>query len=276
MEQRRLNQSEAELPAIGMGTWNLAPPDTYAPAYPDRKKIVAALRMGIDLWLTHVDTAESYGDGDSERMVGEAIKGVRDRVFIATKVEPAHYGYEDVLRAAADSCRRLGTDRIDLYQLHWPSYRVPVRETMNAMEHLVDQGTIRFIGVSNFSAGELREAQAVMSKYRIVSNQVKYNILAREIETRLLPFAVREGITIIAYSPFETGDIFSRASSSLDRLKEMAAEVQKTVAQVCLNWLISKEGVITIPKAIQDDHLRENAGASGWRLPKDSLERISA
>jgi len=272
VETRILNRTEVHLPVVGMGTWNLAPPDTYAPAHVDRKKVVGALKLGIELGLTHVDTAESYGDGEAELMVGEAIKGVRDRVFLASKVEPAHYGYEGVLKAARDSCRRLGTDWIDLYQLHWPSTQVPVEETMRAMEHLVDTGTIRFIGVSNFSVKQLTDAQKAMSMHPIVSNQVKYNILDRDIERDLLPYALKEEITIIAYSPFDTGRLFTASSTKLDGLRKVAREKQASLAQMCLNWLVGKEGVVTIPKAIQEEHVRDNAAAVTWRLPKGSVE----
>lgn len=276
MESRRLNRTEVELPAIGMGTWNLAPPDTYAPAHVDRRKVIAIIKVGIDLGLTHIDTAESYGDGEAELIVAEAIKGIRGQVFLASKVEPAHYRYEDVLKAAGDSCRRLGTDWIDLYQLHAPSSRVPIEETMRAMDRLVDDGTIRFIGVSNFSVDQLTDAQKVMSEHPIVSNQVKYNLIDREIEKDLLPYTQKQGVTIAAYSPFDTGRLLATSSSALDRLREVAQENQKSPTQVCLNWLVSKKGVVTIPKAIQQEHVRENAEATGWKLRRGGAERLLA
>src|ERR1700730_16340258 len=163
---------------------------------------VEPLRAGIGMGAVLVDTAEVYG---TEEVVGQAVRGIRDRVFIATKVSGQHLRYDEVLRAAEASLRRLGTGHISLYQIHWPNSWIPIQETMRAMETLVDRGLVRYIGVSNFSSDELRSAQAAMTKYPIVSNQVLYNLNRREIERDLLPYCLMNRITIMAYTPLDDG-----------------------------------------------------------------------
>ena len=250
MELRELGHTGVMLPEVGLGTWR------YTGG-------VGPLRAAVELGAFHIDTAESYG---TEEAVGEAIRGIRDRVFLATKVSPSHFRYRDVLRACDASLRRLRTDVIDLYQLHWPNPRVPIEETMRAMEELAEAGKVRFIGVSNFSVGEMRAAQAALRRHRIVSNQVLYNLVDRGIERDVLPFCQEQGVTIIAYSPLATG-----LSSLLRRDREgalprVAQETGRTVAQVALNWCLARPGVVTIPKANSVEHIREDCGASGWRL----------
>lgn len=268
METKKLGRAEVEVPVIGMGTWKLG--GCYMPDYSDDEKAIKSLKVGIELGLTLIDTAEMYGAGHSEELVGEAVKGIREKVFIATKVLPEHLSYEGVLNAAERSLKRLNTNYVDLYQVHAPNPDIPISETMRAMERLVDQGKIRFIGVSNFSVELLTEAQQCLSKYQIVSNQVEYSLLDRRIERDLLPFAEREGIAIIAYSPFATGYLVHHSARNTETLKRLAVKYNKTFAQICLNWLISKKPVIAIPKAVDIKHLRENAGAAGWRMkPED-------
>src|SRR2546426_10929559 len=180
MNRKELGQTQITLPEVGLGTWN------YAGG-------VAPLRKGLELGALLIDTAESYG---SEDVVGQAVKGVRDRVFIATKVSPSHFKYADVLKAADRSLQRLGVERIDLYQLHYPNYFVPIAETLGAMEKLVEAGKVGFIGVSNFSLSQLKKAQKSMQKNRIVSIQVRYNLVDRTIEPSLLPYCQTNGVTV--------------------------------------------------------------------------------
>jgi diketogulonate reductase-like aldo/keto reductase len=223
----------------------------------------------LDAGAFFIDTAESYG---TEAVVGEAVAGDRNRVFIATKVSPEHFRFDSVLKAADSSLKRLGTDWIDLYQLHWPSDTVPIEETIAAMEQLVSAGKVRFIGVSNFSVAQLQRARDAARKYPIVSNQVPYNIGDRTIEGDLLEYCQANGITIIAYSPL--GRDFQ---SLLDRdpdgaLAKMARVTGKTIAQVAINWCLCKDGVVGIPKGNSTAHILENCGASGWRLTKEQLQ----
>ena len=207
--------------------------------------------------------------------MGDAVQGQRDQVFIATKVLGSHLSYREVLQAADNSLRRLRTDHIDLYQLHWPSSRVPIAETMGAMEELVDQGKVRFIGVSNFSATQLDEARRAMSKHEIVSNQVLYNLVDRNIEAELLPYCQRHQVTVIAYSPLERGGLTTRpllrCRRAMEVLEGVVTESGKTSAQVALNWCISHPNVVAIPKADRVLHVVENCNASGWTLTPEQI-----
>ena len=260
MDCKPLADTNVMLPEIGLGTW----------CYDGG---VVPLRTGIDLGAAFLDTAEIYG---TEEVVGQAIKGMRSEIFLATKVAPKHFRRAEVLRAADNSLRRLGTDHIDLYQLHWPNYTVAIDETMAAMEELVGQGKVRFIGVSNFALGDLKRAQKAMTRHRIVANQVSYSLADRTIESKLLPYCQREKIAIIAYSP-----LGHRLSSLAERdpgkvLQVVAARNGKTVPQVALNWCISKPGVVAIPKSDSVEHTRDNCGASGWRLPAEDMKLLSS
>lgn len=270
MESKQLGRTGIEVPVLGLGTWRFV--KTEPDAELDRMG-VESLRLGVELGFTLIDTAEMYGAGHSEEVVGEAIKGMRGRIFLASKVLPRHFAYEDVLKAARASLSRLGTDYMDLYQLHWPSATVPLEETMGAMEELVAQGLVRFIGVSNFSVEQMREAQASLTKEPLAANQVRYNPLDRAIETDVLPYAQEHGITIIAYSPFAHGELFSHITAR-ERVEKIAETYGRSFAQATLNWLIAKDAVITIPKAIQLDHVREDAGGAGWRMQQEDYQQL--
>ena len=258
MNDKCLADTTVRLPEIGLGTLNY-------------KGGVEPLRAGIALGASLIDTAESYG---TEEIVGEAIRGNRDRVFLATKVSPTHFRRPALLLAAERSLQRLRTDYIDLYQLHRPNYTVSVQETMAAMEELVEQGKIRFIGVSNFSVAELKRAQAALSKYKIVSNQVRYSLVERSIEPALLRYCQENRIAVIAYSPLAKGLPHIKLRDPENILAHVAAMTGKTEAQVALNWCIAKNAVIAIPKATSIDHVVENCAASDWRLSPDQIRLL--
>ena len=262
MELKQLGNTGVMVPEIGLGTWKY-------------RGGVEPLRRGLELGAYLIDTAEIYR---TENVVGQAIKGIRERVFVATKVSGDHLRSDAVLRAADASLRLLGTEVIDLYQLHWPDARVPIKETMQAMETLVDRGQVRYIGVSNFSLRELRAAQEVMTKYQIVANQVLYNLNRREIERDLLPYCQEHNITILAYTPLDDGRLATsarfRRSQSTRVLEQVAAEVQKTLAQVALNWCTARPNVIAIPKSDSVKRTIENCQASGWRLSPAQVQRL--
>ena len=263
MEFRELGNTREKIPIIGMGTWKLG-----VDPYGEKE----ALKLGIDKGMRFIDTAEMY---NTEDIVGEAIRNTKN-VFVATKVSPNHFHYEDVVRACVESLKRLKMKTIDLYQLHWPNNRIPISETMGAMERLVDEGKIRHIGVSNFSVRELKDAQESMKKYDIVSNQVEYSLLVRDIEDELLGYCVENKITIIAYSPFARGALFDKKYDKLLKLlSSIGSKYEKSAAQVALNWLVVKNGVVTIPKASDKNHVIENAGASDWKLRKDEMKTIN-
>jgi diketogulonate reductase-like aldo/keto reductase len=230
--------------------------------------IRAAVRHGAYL----IDTAESYG---TEDVVGEAIQGRRAEVLLATKVSPRHFRRAELIAAAERSLRRLRTDYIDLYQLHWPNYTVPIGESMAAMEELVQAGKVRFIGVSNFSVRELKKAQAALTKNRIVSNQVRYSLIERTIEDELLRFCQRTGVTVIAYSPLGTTFSTLQACDPERVLAHIASATGKTEAQVALNWVVAPSNTGAIPKASNVAHVIDNCGASGWRLSSADYEFLA-
>lgn len=247
-----------EIPELGIGTWNY-----HAGPEP--------LRAGLDAGALFFDTAESYG---SEPDVGRALAGRRGQVFLATKVSPENFHPRDFVRSAEASLRRLGTDRVDLLQLHEYNPGIPLEDTLGALESLIEQGKVRFAGVSNFALPQLERACRAMRKHPIAANQVRYNITDRTIEAGLLQHCQRESITIIAYSPLARG---------LDRLMdcdpdgvlpELARETGKSIPQIVLNWLLAKPGVVAIPKGNSAEHVLENCGASGWRLTESQLLRL--
>jgi diketogulonate reductase-like aldo/keto reductase len=260
MNCKRLGDTDIRLPEIGLGTYG----------YTGGSE---PLRAAIDLGAWVIDTAEEYG---TEEGIGQALRGMRDRVFLMSKVSHSHFKRAEVLRAAEGSLERLHTDRIDLYQLHRPNYTVAIDETMAAMEELVDQGKVRFIGVSNFSVGQMKRAQAALTRHRLVSNQVRYSLVDRSIETGLLAYCQRNQITVIAYSPLGRGlhHIAERDPGRI--LDRVAARAGKTPAQVALNWCTVRDGVIAIPKANSMDHIRDNCGASGWRLSPELARLLDA
>jgi len=257
MEHIQLGNTGVQVPQIGLGTAK----------YEGGSQ---PMQTGIDLGAILVDTAEAYG---TEEAVGEAVRTIRDEVFIATKVSRTHFKHDDVITACDQSLERLGTDHIDLYQLHSPSTDIPIAETMGAMDKLVDDGKVRFIGVRNFSVAQLKEAQ-VVTRHGVVSNQVRYSLADRSIEDELLPYCQENQVTVIAYSPLL--GILGRLQTNLrtDILTEVADAYNKTSAQVALNWCISKVNVITIPKSNSVERTKENCGASGWTLSPEQIKRL--
>jgi diketogulonate reductase-like aldo/keto reductase len=236
---------------------------------------VGALRLGLELGMNLIDTAEMYGAGHSEEVVAQAFEGRRERVFVASKVSPIHFAYNEVLHSARMSLKRLGLKQMDLYQLHWPSPNIPVGDTMRAMERLVKDGLIRHIGVSNFSVEQTREAQQSLSHEKIVSNQVRYSLVNRKVETKILPYCKKEGITLIAYSPLGQGHIPRGRGSPFKVLDEIAEKLGRTRNQVALNWVLQHDNIVTIPKATNTQHVRENASVADWRLPDEDREKLS-
>ena len=262
MELKELGKSGVMVPEIGLGVWK------YSGG-------VEPLRRGIELGAFLIDTAELYR---TEDVVGKAVAGIRDRVFIATKVLDSHLRYDEVMRAAEASLRELNVDYVDLYQIHFPNPGIPIKETMEAMEALVNSGLVKHIGVSNFSVRELREAQAAMTHYPIVSNQVLYNLKQRGIERDLLPYCQENHLTVIAYTPLADGSLAEgprfRRNPATATLERVAAQVNKTLAQVALNWCTSRPNVIAIPKSSSVARTEENCQASGWRLSPEQVRLL--
>lgn len=267
MTQRPFGWTGEQVPVIGQGTWMI---EGAADA---ERRSVDALRAGIDLGLTHVDTAEMYGDGRAEEIAGQAIAGRRDKVFLVSKVLPSNASYEGTLRACERSLQRLGTDRLDLYLLHWESDQ-PIRETMRAMAQLIDEGQIRFAGVSNFDVDRVRAAQSALPNHRLASNQVLYHLGERGIERTLIPYCQAQGIAVVGYTPFGRAKFPRPDSPGGCVLDAIAQRHGRTVRQVILNFLTRLEGVFTIPKAGNLEHTRENAGGTGWVLPPEDIAAI--
>ncbi len=267
MEYRALGKTKEKLPVVGMGTWKMG--QTKTPA--EWAAQVSSLKRGLELGMTLIDTAEAYSDGRAEELVGEAVKGNRDAVFIASKVSPSNLHREAILAACHRSLERLGIRQVDLYQVHWPNPRIPIKETMSAMEKLVQEGKVRYIGVSNFSAEQTREAQEALAKNELVSNQVEYSLTSRLIEEDLLPFCENEGITVIAYSPLGRGSIPAHLIP-----KPILERYKLTAAQVALNWVTFKENVVAIPKSASKEHTEENAASVSVRLSPEDYRLISS
>lgn len=253
MDNKPLGRTGVDIPEIGMGAWNY-------------QGDPAIMRRALELGSFLIDTAENYG---TEPQVGRAVRGNRDDYFIATKVSPEHLSYDDVLAAAERSLKALGTDRIDLYQLHAPSPHVPIQETMRAMDDLVAAGKVRFVGVSNFSVEELREADEALGSGSVVENQIKYSLFDREFAESVIPYCEEHGVTVLAYSSLEHGrfaDELSGNEALSEAMDRVCAETAKTPAQVILNWVLRSPAVVTIPQTNRVERVDENCAASGWRL----------
>jgi diketogulonate reductase-like aldo/keto reductase len=271
MEFRRLGKTDVHVPILGFGTWEIGGRDY--PDYSRDAEAIEIIRYAVGRGLKLIDTAEMYGAGHSEELVGEAIKEFpKEEVFIATKVWPHNLRFKDVFEALSRSLERLKINYVDLYQIHFPNPFISLRETMKAMEKLVDEGRIRFIGVSNFGVKELEEAMSYLSKYDIASNQVLYNPLDRLIEEEILPFCGKNGITIIAYRPLGKGVLLKNSYKRV--LEELGKRYGRTPAQILINWVIRHDNVIAIAKTMRKEHLDELLGGMGWRMGPEDYEKL--
>ncbi|WP_420225519.1 aldo/keto reductase [Pigmentiphaga litoralis] len=265
MQERPFGGTGRQVPIIGQGTWNLE----FAP----RLQAVAALQRGLDLGLRHIDTAEMYGDGDAESLVGEAIAGRRDEVFLVSKVLPSNASTRGVRSACERSLKRLRTDRLDCYLLHWRgSY--PLEETFAAFEDLQREGKILSFGVSNFDVDDLEEAIDVLGPGRVACNQVLYHLKERAIEHAVIPWCEANQIAVVAYSPFGQ-DAFPAPDSAGGRVLAAIADAHgATARQVALAFLTRSNDVFAIPKASSADHTQANAGAGDILLTDDEIVQI--
>jgi len=230
---------------------------------------VDAIAAGLDSGVTLLDTAEIYG---SEPLVAKAIHGrKREEIFLATKVWPNHLRRDALVRSFNKSLKRLGTNYIDLYQVHWPNPRVPIGETMAAMQQLIDDGKLMHPGVSNFNLEQLKEAQSALPRSELASVQLDYSLVHRHVEEGILPYCDTEHIALLAYYPLGHGKL-----PSDQRLEKVASKEGKTKAQVALRWLADKANVFPIPRASRAAHVRENVGAGDWRLSNDENRDLDA
>jgi diketogulonate reductase-like aldo/keto reductase len=250
------------VPILGQGTWNMGDDKRR------RSDEASALRLGIDLGMTLIDTAEMYASGGAEEVVREAIDGRRDEVFIVSKVLPSNASRRGVETACEKSLKRLGTDRIDLYLLHWRG-GVPLAETVEAFEALKTAGKIRHWGVSNFDTDDMEELEALPAGKGVQTNQVLYNLARRGIEFDLVPWCRERRIPIMAYSPVDQGSLGDDR-----RLAAIAARHDATPAQIALAWMLQGDGIIAIPKASRPEHVRQNRAALDIRLSPDDLKEL--
>ncbi|HEV8339792.1 MAG TPA: aldo/keto reductase [bacterium] len=262
MPRRPFGPTGVPVPVLGQGTWKME----YAP----RARAVEALRRGLDLGLTHIDTAESYGRGAVEEVVGEAIEGRRAEVFLVSKVNPRNATRKGTITACERSLTRLHTDHLDCYLLHWPSSH-PLADIVAAFEQLVADGKTQSWGVSNFDEKELEETVRLAGPGRVTCNQVLYHLGERAVEHFVLPSCARHGVALVAYSPFAQGRFRSHPV-----LEEVAWAHSATPRQVALAFLTRHAHVFTIPKASRVAHVEDNAGAGGVRLTDEEIARIDA
>ncbi|MGH7123065.1 MAG: aldo/keto reductase [Stellaceae bacterium] len=254
--------SGAPMPVLGLGTWRMGEMGSRG------ADIVNALRLGIDLGMTLIDTAEMYGEGGAEEVVAKAIAGQRGQVFLVSKVYPHNATRQGVVAACERSLKRLNTDHLDLYLLHWIG-DVPFQETLAGFDELQRAGKIRAHGVSNFDTEDMAAWAKLPSGKSVATNQVMYNLSRRGIEWELLPWCRKRHIPVMAYSPVDQGSLLTKRG-----LKQIAARRGVTPAQVALAWLLHQEGVVAIPKAARPDHVRENRAALDLELTPEELKEL--
>lgn len=264
-------QPELTLPAIGQGTWYMG--EGLAP----KNQEIAALQKGLDHRLTLIDTAEMYGNGAAEEVVGEALRGRRDDAFVVSKVYPWNAGRKDTIKACENSLKRLGTDCLDLYLLHWPG-TIPLEETFEAFQRLQEQGKIKRFGVSNFDVGDMQEAYQTPGGAECAVNQVLYHLGSRGIEHSLRPWQREQNMPVMAYCPIAQGGSLRRELLTDATVMDIARELNATPAQVLLAWAIRPvdggRDVIAIPKAAHLEHVEQNAAALSLQLSDDALARL--
>jgi diketogulonate reductase-like aldo/keto reductase len=266
MERHPFGSVNRQVAVIGQGTWYI---ETAA-----RRSAIAALRRGLDLGMTHIDTAEMYGSGQAEKVVAEAILGRRDEVFLVSKVLPQHASRDGTVAACEKSLARLKTDRLDCYLLHWRGSH-PLEETIAGFERLQRDGKIRSWGVSNFDVADLDEVVSIAGEGSFACNQVLYHLKERAIEHAVIPWCERHGVAVVGYSPFGHSASFAGPARAANRvLNEIAAAHDATPRQVALSFLVRRPSLLTIPKASSSEHAAENAGAGDLKLTALEISQI--
>ena len=268
MRLRTFGSTGRDVAVVGQGTWRSEESSAA--------EVVAALRRGLDRGMTHIDTAEMYGSGAAERLIGQAIAGRRDKVFLVSKVLPSHARRRAVIAACESSLARLKTDRLDCYLLHWPS-QYPLAETIEAFETLVTGGKILSWGVSNFDVDDLEKVQAIAGKGHPACNQVLYHLEERAIEHKVLPWCREHGAAVVAYTPYgQSAGAFDARTRHGRVLHEIAAAHGATARQIALAFLLRHPDTFVIPKASDIAHVEENAGAAALELSDAEAVRIAS
>lgn len=271
-------QNNLSIPKLGLGTWEMG--GREKPDYKQDKHWITAIETALELGIRHIDTAERYGRGHSEELLGRACKGVsREKLFITTKVSGENLHYESMLRSAENSLKRLQTDYVDLYLLHWPNPAVAISDSMKAIHHLIGQGMIRHFGLSNYSVAEMREVMAHTDQ-PIITNQLEYNLLTRNngrftknVEQDIMPFCLRHGISITAWRPIIKGET---AGLQRPEVLQLADKYAKTPMQIALNWLFSKPLMLSIPKMSSRKHMHENIEALHFSMEAEEYALLDA
>jgi diketogulonate reductase-like aldo/keto reductase len=271
MKKIQLGKTGEKISVLGQGTYGIDP-NTFEFNYENWKR---ALKKGIELGMNHIDTAELYGDGFSEKFVGEIAKEFdRDELFITTKLLPYHRTEKDMINAVNNSLKRLGLKYVDLYLIHWLEPYSSIKQVVQFLEKLVDEGKTRFIGVSNFSLEEFKKAQQELRKYELVTNQIKLNITDQIHLQECLPYYQDNNIVITAYSPLASNGLANIDGYIKDNLEILAQKHNVTIQQLALAWLINHNNVIAIPKAFQIKHVIENAKAAEIKLTTTEIKQF--
>ncbi len=262
-------KSGFELPVFGFGAYRVGGISAHDPDNDDKKDI-SIIKEALNLGITHIDTAEMYAWGYSEILVGRAIKGYdRSKLVIATKVSPVNLHYNEVISAARGSLERLDTDYLDLYMIHYPNFKIPIAETMEAMDYLVEEGIVKYIGVSNFNLRQFKEAQRC-TKNKIICNQIPYSLINRKFQADgFIDYAKKNEVMITAWRPIEGGMLSRKGIGLLDKI---CLIYKKTPNQIAINWLISQKNVVTIPGSRKIEHLKENLDSLGWQLTQEDMK----
>ena len=258
-----------EIPVYGLGTWQMG--GGWTMDTEDDASDIAAIKNAIDLGITHIDTAEVYGGGHTEELVGEAIKDFdRKKLFIVSKVYTDHLSYGDVLKSAKNSLKRLKTSYLDLYLTHGYNQKISIKETMGAMDTLVDEELVRNIGFCNYTVSDIQEAQSY-AKHKLVAGQMHYNLQIREVEKKkILSYCQHNDIMLIAWRPVQGALVNNRQQI----IKDLMEKYNKTASQIAINWLISQKNVVTLSKTSNIEHLKENLGAIGLNMENEDIERL--
>lgn len=262
-----------KMPVYGLGTWQIGGRYQRDPKS-DENENIALIKTAIDLGVSHIDTAELYANGYTEELIGRAIAGFdRSKLFLVSKVyTPKHARYEDVINACKNSLKRLNTTYLDLYLTHrYNPLEVSYKETMRAMDKLVDEGLVKNIGFSNYSISDIQKAQSY-AKHKLVAGQMHYNLQIREIEKKkILKYCQRNDIMLIAWRPVQIHNLIKNPPQIV---LELMKKYKKTAIQIAINWLISQKNVVAISKTTNIKHLKENLGAVGWNMKKEDIEKL--
>lgn len=266
---KKLGQSDIDISAIGQGTGihhSLTNREVH-------RQLESTIRAGIDMGINFIDTAPVYGDGESEVVIGKALKGIRHAVVLATKVSPENLTSKGIKCSVQGSLRRLRTDRIDLLQIHWPNPQIPISDTLSGLEETVQEGLVRYVGICNFSFKDTQEIHQQFTPKLLASVQVEYNLFDRSIEREFLPYGQKEGISIVAYSPLHRGRIVANRRQ-LAALQEIANKYHKTPAQIVLRWLTGHLPVVVIPNTTNCQRMRENAESVNFDLKDEDASYL--